>query len=950
MNQAPADARLLSDLSAAYSAWAETRGSPSTLVLALDKAVRAHYLAPTNPEVVFNLALFQEKLFLYRSSLSSWKAYLELDPDSPWSREAKRHIETLQASLSATEATALQAEFERRASAGDENALKGLVQDSPQIAREYVLEDLLGQWGDAWLGGDREREERLLQIGSGIGSSLKSLSGDPSVEAAVAAIRRAAAEPAGRLGKLARGHQAFREASRSFRDLKIGAAGASFRLAETYFRVSESPMMRLWAQAGQARVQAYEAHYEEAREAFNSVLRAAEAQGSMALAGWCEWGLGWIKLREGDPVGTFKSYRRAAEYYKKAGEEENLGAVEGLIADGLFNLGQSERAWEPRYLALRTLVCHPRSFRLHVVLQESGRSALEAGLADAALAFEDEAVRISETTDRQIQRVESRWSRARVFLALQRPQAALRDLRSAGEILVRVERDLPAVENATVAKLRADLRWIEGEALENVDEGSSRRAFSEALELYHRLKAPTGLINAHLGLSSLEFRTGRMADGLRSLSSALELIEKPAASIADRQTLASYAMPAQKVYDELITRQVEAGDFEGALRTLEKARGIFAGMPEASSHALDNIGEVARSLPPNITVAVYGIAGGRLYRWLLTDRQVHFSQTKIAPAAFKGLIGRFLTVLQGGATAGDSEPETLAARLYTMLFSDTGGLKPGAHLYLVPDTSLRALPFAALRNPETGRFLVQDHAITVSPSLSSLFAAPRIEFGPTRRPSVLLVNNPALDHVLFPNLPDLKGDGVEFNALKSGSFDFTQIQGKEATRERLQKELPGFDIFIYSGHSGSKGAGGGNAYLALAPGPSREDSGLGDVRDLMSGGPGRLKLAVLASCNFVEHDAARSGNLFGLAQSFLDSGVETVVGSLWQVGDANTADLMSRFYARLAMGEAPAQALQKVQVGRLDQARPLRDARVWSAFEVFETGSLYAHFPKGGNI
>jgi CHAT domain-containing protein len=50
-----------------------------------------------------------------------------------------------------------------------------------------------------------------------------------------------------------------------------------------------------------------------------------------------------------------------------------------------------------------------------------------------------------------------------------------------------------------------------------------------------------------------------------------------------------------------------------------------------------------------------------------------------------------------------------------------------------------------------------------------------------------------------------------------------------------------------------------------------------------------------------------------LSYSFLIAGSRRVIGSLWDVDDAATAELMRRFYLALYQGASPAEALRSAQ-------------------------------------
>jgi tetratricopeptide (TPR) repeat protein len=93
---APDDAGHWSDLAAAYLSRAKREGSADDLVKAVDAADLATKLAPSMKEGWFNRALAIEQIGGLRDEAKkAWQQYLNLDPDSEWSAEAKRHLTML---------------------------------------------------------------------------------------------------------------------------------------------------------------------------------------------------------------------------------------------------------------------------------------------------------------------------------------------------------------------------------------------------------------------------------------------------------------------------------------------------------------------------------------------------------------------------------------------------------------------------------------------------------------------------------------------------------------------------------------------------------------------------------------------------------------------------------------------------------------------------------------
>ncbi len=75
-----------------------------------------------------------------------------------------------------------------------------------------------------------------------------------------------------------------------------------------------------------------------------------------------------------------------------------------------------------------------------------------------------------------------------------------------------------------------------------------------------------------------------------------------------------------------------------------------------------------------------------------------------------------------------------------------------------------------------------------------------------------------------------------------------------------------------------------------------------------------VDLAVLSACQTAVSDITLPGEALNLSVGILAAGARTVVGSLWPLPDAATAALMEIFYARIADGRTPADALRDAQL------------------------------------
>lgn len=91
-------------------------------------------------------------------------------------------------------------------------------------------------------------------------------------------------------------------------------------------------------------------------------------------------------------------------------------------------------------------------------------------------------------------------------------------------------------------------------------------------------------------------------------------------------------------------------------------------------------------------------------------------------------------------------------------------------------------------------------------------------------------------------------------------------------------------------------------------------------------------LVVLSACDTALGREIRGEGLVGLTQAFLYAGSKSLVLSLWQVSDAATAVLMTRFYEQMIKNGAPAaEALRAAQLSMAAETR-WADPYYWGAF------------------
>ena len=337
---------------------------------------------------------------------------------------------------------------------------------------------------------------------------------------------------------------------------------------------------------------------------------------------------------------------------------------------------------------------------------------------------------------------------------------------------------------------------------------------------------------------------------------------------------------------------------------------------------------VRRDLPADTTLISYFVTRNVVHGWIVdraavrhvplaltrTDlrRIVCWAEEFGPPVDARGV--KRMSPCGGGATAEEAFQKLIAPfvkHIHT------------AKLVIVPHGVLHYVPFAALRNPETNRYLIEDYTLTYAPSASTL---------PFLRAKETPVDGGALvlgDPVSpLPSLRELPGAAAEATAV-AARLHTTAHLGADA-REALLYGLGGkVDLIHIAAHGIYDRVNPLFSCIALA----RDDKNNGSLtvdKILSSVDLSGVNLVVLSACESAA--GARSGGdeVVGLTRALLYAGTPGVLSTLWDIDDEASAELMQEFYRRLTAGASAAEALRDAQLSLLHGAKS--DPKHWAAF------------------
>jgi CHAT domain-containing protein/tetratricopeptide (TPR) repeat protein len=161
-------------------------------------------------------------------------------------------------------------------------------------------------------------------------------------------------------------------------------------------------------------------------------------------------------------------------------------------------------------------------------------------------------------------------------------------------------------------------------------------------------------------------------------------------------------------------------------------------------------------------------------------------------------------------------------------------------------------------------------------------------------------------------------------------FNGKTMVGKEASLIDISKILAHYKILHFATHGKANKEKGTFSYLALSPLYTPYRLYAKDITNLNLDNP---ELVVLSACESGVGELQAGEGMISIAKSFIQSGAQSIVTTLWNVNDEKTKELMTYFYQNLKKGMPKDVALQAakrlyIEHNKGEFANPL----YWSAF------------------
>ncbi len=915
------NARMLSDLAAAYLARATRNDQPQDFARAATMADRAVKADPGVAEAWFNRACALERLSLFDEARKAWQDYLKIDGTSGWAAEARNRLKALEGSPRSKSP-----EEERRAielaSSGAPNPrdLTSVIKSSPEAAQRWLDDQMLVEWPRLVLSGRTDDARALASRAQRVADALTRERDDAFWQDVIAAAVKAVSQ--NRAESLAKGHKAFRAAADAYDADRIAEMTPLVANALAPLGSAGSPLV-VAARRYRAIGAYYTNDFQGALDEIRRVQASAQRQRYTRLLGLGYRLEGLIRVVSGDFARALDAYERALMCFQSMGAVEDEAAIQSALAEDLQFVGEIQRSWQARYAGLSLIGAVHDPLATWRQLQSASLAASREDLPELALHFQEAAFEKVQRMGRSPALITAYITRAAINKRLGDSASAVADLDDASRLLKTVHDPL------LVSRNEARVLLARGETLARERPAEAIADLDKALAHLKGTRTSWPLASLFLARGRAHLAAQRSALAEADFLSGIETFEQLRSALTSDSLRTSYFEQPWDLFTEMIRLQADRREAGKALMFAERARArtLLEAVNDRNGAVVPASAEIRRRLDPRVGVLYYASLDDRLLIWLLTRDGEVFVSTATRQTEIARLVERWRS-----DSAADDKTATLRS-LYDLLIRplDTR-LVDRTALVIVPDGVLHAVPFAALIRRETGRYLIEHHAVEIAPSLTIFQRAAGAHLTARADPltSALVIGNPRVDATSAPPLPDAEREARDIATLYSRPRLLVE---DDATKAHFTELAADFDVIHFAGHGVSNDDYPALSRLLLA-GPDESSRSL-FASEISAMRLTRTNLVVLAACRTSAGRIRRGEGVLSLARPFIAAGVPTVVASLWDVDDHASHFLFVAFHRALRRGNSIVDAMREAQLRALAESEPvLRDPANWATFVV----------------
>lgn len=922
---ASGDEDVATDLAAAYYVRAQRQDQPLDFFRALEHAQQA--ITSGKPAALFNYALVQETLGFTAEAIAAWDRYLAKDPTSPWAAEAR----TRRAALEKARSHDAHSVWEQNRAAipgalqrGDRVAIARLIEPFPRSAWMYFEAEVLGRWAE-------DPTPQRLQEARLYAEELSKRTQDRFAIDVVATLSPALVEA----------HRRHSEGIRARRAHLAEESKRLFQEAATLFERAHSPML----------------------------LSVRNYQGTPDVEGSVRYPHLHAYARAQRGYGLFYDFRyldalsddeAAQAEFRRVGDRESEYSMYAATLGVYRILGQTDVMSTELFRSRDYATALADLERRNLYLGEAALFAQDLGNAQVALIYQNANLAGMSAADHKDARVRHNLAiayraRAGIYASLERFTDAQRDLASSDAY---DDSDDPG----TVEALEARRQEVRARTLRGA---AAVDAFTQAIELAGDKEYLTLRADLHVQRAAALRSVGRHTEAEADLWRALELVRAEEDELlqrqetheeADRIIWNAYVSRFDEAYDALITQLVDTRRTDLAFAVAEETRAYeplqrllqygnaareFRQLLGAQRHL--SLSQIQTHLPTDTALVAYTVLETKTYAWIVTRNRIDF----VTLDARGRDIARWSADLDNAFNrSSETDLQKGLYAPYDKLIAPVLARTRGTpRLVIIPDDAMQGLPFPALRDRPSNKYLVEQAIITTSPS-ATLYIHSLMrdaELSRTGNPTTLLIGDPAFDATLSiaRDLTRLSGARREIQQLEA-LYGQPALMNEEATISEFLRLAPRAEIIQVAAHGIVNARMPQRSALLLARDATHY--GVLDASTLMTQfHAGKTRLMVLSACSSAGGLPVGSEGVAPLVRPILAAGVPGVVGTLSYITDATSADLMVSFHRHYRQNRDAALALHDAQVEMLTKNKGAGSALNWAPFHVI--GYASSPFP-----
>ena len=473
------------------------------------------------------------------------------------------------------------------------------------------------------------------------------------------------------------------------------------------------------------------------------------------------------------------------------------------------------------------------------------------------------------------------------------------------------------------------------------DEASAERLLSEVAR-DPGLDRRSVRWEAQTALAGLYSSAGRAAVAGAQYKAALETVRQARCSIEHQDLRLAFLTNATRVYDSYIDFLVERGRVAEALQAADESRALTLaeGMGVDGKKCLaaeDSFNPQQLARRTKATILVYWLGAEHSYLWAIDGSRMKLyplppaAEIESSVAAYhQSLVGPW-DVLQTQDKHGEYLYQTLVAPAAEFFHRD-------GRIIVVADGALSGLGFDSLivSGVEAGdrpHYWIDDVIIENASSMRLLATAS--SHRPSPNGKLLLLGNP-LPVAEFPTLPHAaeEVERVRSNFPAAGQQVYERASATSGSYLASHPEQFAYIDFVAHGSASLTDPLDSAVVLSPATGSGTDAAYKLYARDIVTH-PVKAELVTISACSSAGKRIYKGEGLVGLSWAFLGAGAHNVIGTLWDISDDASPQLMSVLYSELGKGSTPDAALRAAKLSLLHSSGVFHKPIYWAAFQLY---------------